>query len=150
MGVFVEKTQEQGGSAAQPPDPRLTPTPDYGTLSPESDFAKSSDGLSATSPTSAAPAPAGSRSGTPKNLRLFPLVAMMGGIVSALLVLSGGAAWEKITAAFSAKNNRAVSSAKHPESDLDRQKPQKQAETLLARAVSRSDGPTDEIQSHVE
>ncbi len=151
MGVFGERAPEQGGRVgAQPLDPRLTPTPDYGTLGPESDFAKSSAGDSATSARPATATSSGVRQGATRNLRLLRLVAMMGGIVAALLASGGGGAWEKITGSFSPKNDRGVTAAKYPERELDRQKPQKQAEILLARAVGRSDGATDEIQAHVE
>ncbi|MHB8214495.1 MAG: HEAT repeat domain-containing protein [Candidatus Sulfotelmatobacter sp.] len=147
MGVFAQKG---GNGAVPPPDPRLTPTPDYGTLGPDSDFAKSSAGLPASAPTPVAGAPSANRSLAPKNLRLLQLVAVMGGIVSAIVASSGGAAWEKIAATFAPRKNTAVSSAKFSERDLDRQQPQKQAEILLARAVSRSAGANDEIQAHVE
>src|SRR5229473_8531637 len=151
MGVFGERAPEQGGRVgAQPLDARLTPTPDYGTLGPESDFGKSSAGNSTTSARPATATSSGVRQGATKNLRLLRLVAMMGGIVAALLASGGGGAWEKITGSFSPKNNRGVTAAKYPERELDRQKPQKQAEILLARAVGRSDGATDEIQAHVE
>jgi HEAT repeats len=71
-------------------------------------------------------------------------------MVAALLVSRGGAAWQKITGGLPHKQNVAVSSGKVSNRDLDRQKPQKQAEILLTRAVSRSAGATDEIQAHVE
>jgi HEAT repeats len=147
MGVFVENNKTGSAKAA---DPRLTPTPDYGTLGPDSDFAKSSGGLSVTAATWGTNAPSDARRGAPKNLRLLQLLAMMGGIVSALLASGGAAGWKKIATTFSSKNNPAVSSGRFSERDLDRQKPQKQAEMLLARAVSRSDGANDEIQAHVE
>ena len=151
MDVFLRKPAEQSGnSSPQPTDPRLTPTPDYGTLGPDSDFAKSSAGLSATSPTPVTNERSYSRPAAPKNLRLLHLIAVIGGIVSALLVSSGGAAWKKITAGSASKKNPATSSASSLPRDLDRQKPQKQAEMLLTRAVSRSDGANDEIQAHVE
>jgi hypothetical protein len=78
---------------------------------------------------------------------------MLGGIVAALLVSGGGgplAAWEKLTGARSPKKHSAPSSPRSSEGDLDRQKPQRQAEILLARAVSRNDGATDQIQANVE
>ena len=75
---------------------------------------------------------------------------MMGGIIFALLVLNGGAAWKRFTSGFSPKTKHARSAARFSKSDLDSQRPQKQAETLLARAVSRSDGAADEIQAHAE
>jgi len=100
----------------------------------------------------AKPATAGSSSPWPKLHRtvgLLRLVAMMGGIIAALLVTNGGAAWQKLTGSFSPKRNRMVSSARSSKSDVD-QKPQKEAEMLLTRAVSRSDGANDEIQAHVD
>src|SRR5712672_1305728 len=100
MGVFAEKPPEQGGSlgaqvGVQPVDPRLTPTPDYGTLGAGSDFAKASTStaFSATSASSNTAASPGVRQGAPRNIRSLRLIAMMGGIVAALLVSSGGAAW---------------------------------------------------------
>jgi hypothetical protein len=150
MGVFGQEPPKQVGSAgAQPPDPRLTPTPDYGALGPEWDFAKSSARLSTASGT---PAASERNRDAPKNAGALRLAAIIGGIAAALLVSSGGAAWQKITGTFSPspKKIRAVSSARFSERDLDGQKPQKQAEMLLTRAVSRSNGATDEIQAHVE
>jgi hypothetical protein len=87
------------------------------------------------------------------NVRLLRFVAMIVGVGCALIVSSGGgpiAAWGKITGLFSPRRHSAVSSARFSERDLDHQKPQKQAELLLARAVSRSDGATDEIQARIE
>jgi HEAT repeat protein len=151
MDVFLRRPPQPSGSdTPQPIDPRLAPTPDYGSLGPDSDFAKASVGLSATSPTPATAASSDSRKAAPKNLRLLHLIAVMGGIVSALLVSGGGAVWKKRTVGFSPGKNPVVSSAKFSQRDVDRQKPQKEAETLLARAVSRSDGANDEIQAHVE
>ena len=80
------------------------------------------------------------------------IVAMMGGIVAALVVSGGGgvgAVLEKIIRVSSPKNN-SVSAAKVSTGELERQKPQKQVEILLTRAVSRNDGATDQIQSHIE
>jgi hypothetical protein len=77
---------------------------------------------------------------------------MTGGIVAALLVSSGGglaATWGKISGMFSSPRKSAVS-APYADRDLDRQRPQKQAEILLARAVSRNDGATDQIQARLE
>src|SRR5260370_29282930 len=131
MGVLEESAPEEGGRVgAQPLGPRLTPTPDYGTLGPESDFGKSSAGDSATSARPATATSSGVRQGATKNLRLLRLVAMMGGIVAALLASGGGSAWEKITGSFSPKNDRGVTPAKYPDHKPDRQQPQNQAETL--------------------
>ena len=147
MGVFVENTETGSAKAA---DPRLTPTPDYGTLGPDSDFAKSSGSLSATLPATRTNAPSEGRRSVPKNLRSLQLLAMLGGIVSALLASGGAVGWKKIASTFSAQKNPAVSSGRFSGRNLDRQKPQKQAEMLLARAVSQSAGANDEIQAQVE
>ena len=148
--MFLRKSPEQGGSSAQPADPRLTPTPDYGTLGPDSDFAKSSAGFSATSPTTATAASSSNRPGAAKNLRLLHLIAVMGGIVSALVVSGAGGAWKRSTGGSSSRKKPVASPSRFSQRDLDRQKPQKEAEMLLTRAVSRSDGANDEIQAHVE
>jgi hypothetical protein len=130
-------------------DPRLQPTPDYGTLGPGSDVSKN--------PLSAGPDRAGSNRQPTGNRRLLQLVAILGGVVSALLVSSGGpaAAWGKFTAVLTPQKRFAGSSARFSDAqssdrDLDRQRPQKQAEILLTRAVSRNDGATDQIQARID
>lgn len=149
MSVFGQEPPEQGGSGATPSDPRLKPTPDYGTLGPGSDIAKPSSGYTVSL---AKPAAASSHPWPRlhKTVGALRLVAMMVGIIAALLVTNGGAVWQRITGSFSPKRNRMVASARVPERDLDRQRPQKQAEMLLTRAVSRPDGDTAEIQAHVD
>jgi hypothetical protein len=89
-----------------------------------------------------------------RNPRLIYLLAIVVGIVLALGVSLGGAIWGKIAGLFSPpisppKKAHAVT-ARLSDGDLDRQKPQKQAEILLTRAVSRNDGAADLIQAHVE
>src|ERR1700676_1944222 len=147
MGVFA---QNSGTGSAQAADPRLTPTPDYGTLGPDSDIAKSSGGSLVTPLLTRTNVSSDGRRSVPNNLRSLQLLAMLGGIVSALLASGGAAGWKKIASTFSAKKNPAVSSARFAGRDLDRQRPQKQAEMLLARAVGRSDGANEEIQAHVQ
>jgi len=74
------------------------------------------------------------------------------GIVSAVLVSSVGgpiAAWGKITGAFTPQKKSAVSSLRSSDRDLDRQRPQKQAEILLTRAVSRNDGAPAEAEAQI-
>jgi hypothetical protein len=86
------------------------------------------------------------------NLRLLQLVAVMVGIVSALLVSSGVpmAAWKKITAAFTSQKKPAVSPLRSSDRDLDRLRPQKQAEILLTRAVSRDGGAPSEAEAQIQ
>jgi hypothetical protein len=148
MGVFVQND----GKSTQPADPRLTPTPDYGTLGPDSDFAKSAARSFAT-PSVATKVISPTRPGAP-NLRFLQLMAVLGGIVSALAV-SGGMKWGNVSRTNSLKRNPAVSSARFSGRDLDGQKPQRQAEMLLTQAMNRSDGANsdranDEIQAHAE
>lgn len=131
-------------------DPRLQPAPDYGTLGPGSDVSKN--------PLSAGPDRAGLNRQPAGNRRLLQLVVMLGGIVAALLVSSGGgpaAAWGKIAAVLTPQKRFAESSARFSDAqssdrDLDRQRPQKQAEILLTRAVSRNDGATNQIQARID
>jgi hypothetical protein len=150
MSVFGQEPPAQGGSGSSPsPDPRLQPTPDYGTLGPRSDITKPSSGYTVSLTT---PATAASSQPWPKlhkTVGALRLIAMMAGIISALLVTNGGAAWQKITGSFSPKRNRTYSSSKSSQRELD-PKPQKQAELLLTRAVSHSAGANDEIQAQAE
>jgi hypothetical protein len=136
-------------------DPRLQPTPDYGTLEPGCDLAKShalpSPALTLPIPAAAGASGPGRRSRV--NLRLLHLAAMMVGIGFAWLVSSGGgrvAVWEKITGLFSPQTISPVSSTLFSERDLDRQRPQKQAEILLERAVSHSDGAANQSGAQTE
>ena len=119
-------------------DPRLQPTPDYGTLGPGSDI--SSGGPDARQ--------------RPRTNSPFALVfAIAMGVLLAILTTSVGSAhsaWSRFAHFFrgdavSAARVRATSS-----SQLDRLKPQKQAEALLELAVGRSDGAVDQISSRVD
>jgi HEAT repeats len=151
MGVFAQDAQQKSGSVAeQPVDPRLTATPDYGTLGPDSDFAKTAAGLPPSSPGPASGAKSNPVRAPRANVQLLRLIAVMGGILCAVLTSGRRPAWEKIVELFTTKNSGAVSSAKFSERELERQRPQKQAEILLTRAVSRSVGANDEIQAHVD
>ena len=69
-----------------------------------------------------------------------------------LVAASGGpvAVWGKTTNLFSSPQNPEFSSATLSEPELDRQKPQKQAEILLERAVSRSAGTPNQIEAQIE
>jgi HEAT repeat protein len=82
------------------------------------------------------------------------MAAMVAGIGLALAVSSAGgtgAVWGRLSNAFSLRKNLSVSPARPIDyRDLDRQKPQEQAEILLERAVARSDGATGQIESRVE
>jgi PBS lyase HEAT-like repeat len=149
MDVFRTSAPEKGIPTPAAQDPRLQATPDYGTLGPGSDLQKNS--LPATGPTDNRP--------TGANLRLLHLVAAVLGIFCALLVSHGGPfidAWRRVSDGRSTRKPSHAAAGATSERDLDRQKPQKQAELLLARAVSRNDnandndGAAEEIQAHVE
>jgi HEAT repeat protein len=89
----------------------------------------------------------------PATLRVLHFVAMMAGVAFAFLVASGGgpsAVWGKTTSLFSAPQNSEISSATLSDRDLDRQRPQKQAEILLERAVSHSAGAPNQIEAQIE
>jgi HEAT repeat protein len=121
-------------------DPRLQPTPDYGTLGPGSDIAVIQQESSA------------DPNRRPANPRRFgPLFAAAIGVLAAMFAGSVGsaqAAWSRFENLFS---SREVSSASAQDTrQLDRMKPQKQAEALLELAVGRSEGAVDQISSRVD
>jgi HEAT repeat protein len=85
--------------------------------------------------------------------RLLHFAAMIVGVAFALLVASGGgpvAVWGKTTNLFSVPQNPEVSSQAFSDADLDRQRPQEQAELLLERAVSHSDRDPNLIEAQIE
>jgi hypothetical protein len=119
-------------------DPRLQPTPDYGTLGPGSDAA----GLGSS------PNPVSRRKSA---LPLLHLLAIAIGISAALLV----GTIRSVRPAWSGFQNLFSSQPRHPASaadlrQLDRMKPQKQAETLLELAVGNTAGAVDQISSRVD
>jgi HEAT repeat protein len=119
-------------------DPRLQPTPDYGTLGSGSD------------PSTSGPITIPVR--RPLNARHFARVfAAAIGVLVAVLTANAGparAAWTSFANLFSVREN-APASAKDSR-QLDRMKPQKQAEALLELAVSHNDGAVDQISSRVD
>jgi len=124
-------------------DPRLQPTPDYSALGAVSDFQNTNFE---------------NRFGTPRPhklaLRTIFLTVAIGvffGVVGANIG-SAHAAWSHFADLFAASGN-AASPAPPVLQDprqLDRLKPQKQAEELLELAVGRSDGAIDQISSRVD
>jgi HEAT repeat protein len=85
-------------------------------------------------------------------LRLPHFVAIIAGVVVALLVSGAGgpaAVWGKTSGVFSAKKT-SQPPAVISEPELDRQRPQKQAEILLERAVNNSSGGADRAQAQIE
>jgi hypothetical protein len=121
-------------------DPRLQPTPDYGTLGPGTDI------------TTGRPA-ANSGNGTQRlnSRKLGPVFAASIGVLFAIFVGNIGraqAAWSNFTNLFSIRQE-APASAKDLR-QLDRMKPQTQAEALLELAVGHRDGAVDQISSRVD
>jgi hypothetical protein len=124
------------------PSPQPIPSPDFGTLGPTPDVTSLA--------TSASPRPTSSASGNSvsgrlfsSNLRLLHFIAPILGALVALLISTGGgpgALWGKTISVMLPRTNSSVSFGVPSDRDLDRQRPQKQAEILLERAVSRSDG----------
>ncbi len=128
-----DSTQNPAPSA----DPRLGPTPDFGTLGPGSDIA------------------AGSTKPNPRSTSSTKVGAMMAiamGVLLAGLVVSMTKARPAASRISNFSRNRAASSpvSARDSQQLDRLKPQRQAETLLEMAVSRSEGAADQISSRVD
>lgn len=120
-------------------DFRLPPTPDYGTLGPGSDVAGAGS--------NAAPAQS-------NGFRIGPLAAIAAGVLLAILVGSIGkahAAWAHVSNLLGKGMVTApeIATVRDPQ-QIDRLKPQKQAETLLEMAVSNSDGAVQQISSRVD
>jgi HEAT repeat protein len=144
MDVFRPNLQGQDeDEGLLPRDPRLQPTPDYGSVGPDSDLAPIA--VRGRSDSCAQPVP---------SLRGLPMAAMVAGVGLALAVSSAGgtgAVWGKFSNSFSLRKDSGVSSVPSSDArDLDGQKPQEQAEILLERAMARSDGATGQIESRVE
>lgn len=138
---FQPPFRPSGDSSASPApgaDPRLQPTPDYGTLGPGSDVA----GYGQTANQ------ASQRKAPPKALHL---IAALAGMVAALMagavknIHHPHAGVLKSEPAQSAKAGSASDSQ-----ELDRMYPQKQAEILLQQAVSHSPTAVEEISSRVD
>ncbi|HTA49201.1 MAG TPA: HEAT repeat domain-containing protein [Verrucomicrobiae bacterium] len=90
---------------------------------------------------------------SPANWSALHSVAMMAGVAIAFLLAIGGgpvAVWGKTTGLFSSRPNSELSAAELSETDLDNQQPQKQAELLLERAVSHSNGDPNQIEARIE
>lgn len=124
MGVFRPSASERG-SPLNPPssaDPRLQPTPDYGTLGPGRAWRR-------------------------------PLFAFAIGTLLAILTANAGqarTAWSHFKGLFSLQGKAVPLNSAKDVRQLDRLKPQKQAEALLELAVGRSDGAVEQISSRVD
>ena len=116
-------------------DPRLQPTPDYGTLGPGSDI----------SPQEARPN--GTVKISPGGLRLFAFAI---GIVLALLAATATKFQRTGSAQNSSFQQQRRPATTKDMSRLDRMQPQQQAETLLELAVGQTEGANEQISSRVD
>jgi HEAT repeat protein len=148
------------------PDPRLQPTPDYGTLGPGSDV-KADTGSNAKStfgfrPAFKVPATPGQDGGGTQNVRrstkhqLAGLAIGIGIALAMPLVAVGGMqnAWERLQELLSLHGKPESASpailSEHDLDRLDRQPAQKQAELLLERALNHYEGANDQIATRVD
>src|SRR3981081_1790081 len=133
VSPLIPPELDQPAATVPAADPRLTPTPDYGTLWTPSEIATGTTDASANE----------SRARSQIARRIGPSLAIAAGVLMALLVGNVGsalAAWNHIASLFSPHVRPDVAnSSRIPTRDLDRQQPQAQAESLLERAVSRDD-----------
>jgi hypothetical protein len=123
--------QPNAANAVPVADKQVQPTPDYGTLGPGSDVSQASASV------------------RPPRFASFVAVAI--GVLLAVLVGSLGraqAAWSRLSQMLRPQAVTMVAPASAPQ--LDRMKPQKQAEALLELAVAHGDGAVDEISSRVD
>lgn len=146
MDVFRQSSSSKGAQPESTPvtDPRLQPTPDYGTLGPGSDV-RAGGVDSGSNP---APRAADAR-------RLAPILAAAIGVFFAVLAGNIGhaqATWARFANLFHLRGDAASRSPSLTKDSrqLDRLKPQKQAEALLELAVGHSDGAVDQIASRVD
>lgn len=134
---FSGSDAPQGTAAGT--DPRLQPTPDYGTFGPGSDIGGNQSQSSGDPIQRTANQP-----------HFGPLFAVAIGVLLAVFagsISNAHAAWSKFENIFSARDD-VPASAKDPR-QLDRMKPQKQAEALLELAVGNNAGAVDQISSRV-
>jgi hypothetical protein len=123
-------------------DPRLRATPDLGAFAQHPELTGAADNGSLVS-----------KAPLLRLSRLLHVAATSAGIVAALLVsVSGGfgAAWEKFGISFSRHTNPAQLSHAFTDAELDRRKPQEQAEILLEQALSHSEQAPGLIEARVE
>jgi hypothetical protein len=126
-------------NGAPVPDPRLQPTPDYGTLGPGSDVI--AEGLA---PASGGPIP----SANSKKPFTRPQIAIIVGVMLAFFIgniVSLHAYWSRVTRISSSQGRAGHSGTSNAIGPLDSMRPQKEAEALLEQAVAHSGSAVDQI-----
>ena len=122
-------------NVAPPLDPRLQPTPDYGNLGSGSDIGSFGSDQN--------------RASTPKpSPRFVQLIAIMIGMFGAIVAGTIGSAHSVWSDFFS--DHKSGPATSKDLRQIDRMRPQKQAETLLELAVGHSPGAVDQISSRVD
>ena len=118
-------------------DPRLKPTPDYGTSGPAPDLEQ--------------------KIIPPGTFRSLRVLAVLIGVLCALPFVASGtvrATWDEIAQLLSIKGKPKPASpallSEHEIEGLDRASPQSQAELLLERAINHYDGANDQIAARVD
>lgn len=114
-------------------DPRLQPTPDYGTLGPGSDIIRYVEPAKRPQPAKSA-------------LKFIHLFAALAGMFAALLAAGIG----KIHSSSLDQSHRHQPAAPKDLGQIDSMKPQKQAETLLEMAVAHSNAAVEQISSRAD
>jgi HEAT repeats len=119
-------------------DPRLKPTPDYGSLGPNSDLQSGR--------------PVGRRNGSWRGL-----AGVAAGMLLTFAVAkpgTTGAAWQGISKFLSLKGKPEAASpavlSEHETENLDEARPQAQAELLLERAINHYAGASDQVAERVD
>jgi len=126
------------GANAPLADPRLQPTPDFGTLGPGSDF----KGVGSVA------APATPRRPSQKTAQIVAVVAGMFLALIAGATRKGNPAWDGLGRLLTNEKKVPISAA--GPTRVDRMEPQKQAESLLEQAVQHSAVAVDQISTHVD
>ncbi|MFZ0731240.1 MAG: HEAT repeat domain-containing protein [Candidatus Sulfotelmatobacter sp.] len=138
MGGFKPPFPGTGGEATPPLDPRLQPTPDYGTLGPGSDLA-----IHGAQPRQNAARKIDSP--------FFPVLAIAIGLVTAMLFGRSHyphPALPQLQKAFPGQVQKPSSA--RGSGQLDQMDPQSQAETLLKMAVAHSDDAVEQISARAD
>jgi len=119
-------------------DPRLQPTPDYGTLGPGSDVAGYGTSGGQGSPRKVAP-------------KFIQLIAALAGMLAALVAVAVKHNQLPYSGVIRSDSSRRSEPGNSPDTgQLDKISAQKQAETLLQQAVGHSPGAVEQISSRVD